>query len=147
MKYSLLLLSAVLCTTLTSCKTTNADAAGGEYPQYASPDNPYPGQTGYQQASSSPQYPQYQQYTPPQQTYTPAPEPSYTPQPTSYDAPVKKSTTKKKSSSSHGKSYTVNRGDTLYRIALNHGVTVSSLKSANGLHSDVIHPGQDLIIP
>ncbi len=43
--------------------------------------------------------------------------------------------------------YTVRRGDSLGRIANNHGVTVSDLRSANGLRGNLIHPGQKLIIP
>ncbi|WP_276609657.1 LysM peptidoglycan-binding domain-containing protein [Phragmitibacter flavus] len=150
---SLLFAAAALAFVGTSCKTTSA-AAGGEYPEYASDGgyNPYPGSSGaaaggadqyqqYQQTQQQPAYQQqqYQQYTPPQQSYTP---PSYEPEP-SYSAPAPK----KKKQSSGGGGYTVKKGDTLYRIALNNGVTVSKLKSANGLTSDIIRPGQSLVIP
>jgi LysM repeat protein len=44
--------------------------------------------------------------------------------------------------------YTVKSGDTLYRIAVNHGVTVAALMAANGItNPNVIHPGQVLTIP
>lgn len=43
--------------------------------------------------------------------------------------------------------YTVQPGDTLAEIAGAHNVTVSDLKSANGLTGDLITPGQLLIIP
>ncbi|MDH6363397.1 D-gamma-glutamyl-meso-diaminopimelic acid endopeptidase CwlS [Enterococcus sp. PF1-24] len=48
--------------------------------------------------------------------------------------------------SANGQTYTVQSGDTLYRIALNHNVTVSDLKAWNGLSSDRIQAGQQLVI-
>ncbi len=43
--------------------------------------------------------------------------------------------------------YTVSRGDTLYAIARRFGTTVEVLKRTNGLGSDLIRPGQRLLIP
>ena len=40
--------------------------------------------------------------------------------------------------------YTVKRGDTLSKIAKEHGTTVKNIKDANGLTSDTIHVGQTL---
>jgi LysM repeat protein len=45
------------------------------------------------------------------------------------------------------RAYVVQPGDQLLRIARKFGVTLSALKSANGLTSDVIVPGQVLYIP
>ncbi len=43
--------------------------------------------------------------------------------------------------------YTVKKGDSLYLIAQRYNTTVSQLKRDNGLASDLILPGQKLIIP
>jgi len=45
------------------------------------------------------------------------------------------------------KTYEVQNGDTLYRIAGKEGVTVEALKSANGLKSSALKPSQILVIP
>lgn len=42
--------------------------------------------------------------------------------------------------------YKVVQGDNLYRIALNHNIPLEVLISLNNLTSDVIHPGEELII-
>lgn len=42
--------------------------------------------------------------------------------------------------------YTVIEGDNLYRIALNHNISLDSLTSLNDLTGDLIHPGDVLII-
>jgi LysM repeat protein len=44
--------------------------------------------------------------------------------------------------------YTVRSGDNLYRIAVNHGVTLAALMAANGItNPSLIYPGQVLTIP
>ncbi|MCX7868966.1 MAG: LysM peptidoglycan-binding domain-containing protein, partial [Terrimicrobiaceae bacterium] len=43
--------------------------------------------------------------------------------------------------------YTVKKGDVLFRIARLHKITVEQLKAANDLKSDMIHPGDVLRIP
>ncbi|HEV8578826.1 MAG TPA: DUF5715 family protein [Thermoanaerobaculia bacterium] len=55
---------------------------------------------------------------------------------------------KASSRSSHrSKKYRVGRGDTLWSIAKRHGMSVSSLKRANGLRSSHLKAGQTLSIP
>ncbi|MEM9358568.1 MAG: peptidoglycan DD-metalloendopeptidase family protein [Pseudomonadota bacterium] len=44
------------------------------------------------------------------------------------------------------RSITVQRGDTLYQLARRHRVSVEQLKQANGLSSNVIRPGQVLVL-
>ncbi len=51
------------------------------------------------------------------------------------------------SSSQTSKRYRVGRGDTLWRIAQRHGVSVSRLKQANGMRSSRLRAGQTLSIP
>lgn len=46
-----------------------------------------------------------------------------------------------------GCTHTVVSGDTLYRIAVKYGVTVTQLKEANSQSSDIIQPGDVLKIP
>ena len=45
------------------------------------------------------------------------------------------------------RSITVRAGDTLYKIARDHGVKVRQLRQANGLTGNMIRPGQRLVIP
>ncbi len=47
----------------------------------------------------------------------------------------------------YGAHYVVRPGDTLFRIAVRYGVSVSRLMAANGLRSTLIVPGQNLAIP
>ncbi|HHQ49192.1 MAG TPA: LysM peptidoglycan-binding domain-containing protein [Acidobacteria bacterium] len=41
----------------------------------------------------------------------------------------------------------VHRGDTLSTIARRYGSSVRAIRAANGLHSNMIHPGQTLVVP
>jgi len=52
----------------------------------------------------------------------------------------------KEAESSH-KSYKVRTGDTLYRIAVRHGVTVAEILAVNSLGGVSIRPGDTLRIP
>ncbi len=51
-----------------------------------------------------------------------------------------------KAASTH-KSYRVQNGDTLYRIAIKHGVTVAEILAINSLGGASIRPGDKLKIP
>ncbi|MGE5509374.1 MAG: LysM peptidoglycan-binding domain-containing protein [Chitinophagales bacterium] len=44
-------------------------------------------------------------------------------------------------------SYTVRPGDTLYLIAQRRGVSVDTLRQANGIWTDSLYPGQSLVVP
>lgn len=57
---------------------------------------------------------------------------------------VKASEGKKGSSSGGSKYYTVRKGDTLFKIASKHGMSVSTLKKRNGLKGDNVRVGQKL---
>jgi membrane-bound lytic murein transglycosylase D len=62
-------------------------------------------------------------------------------------AEISVSTDRRTTSESAGSTYTVRSGDTLYDIAVAHGVSTSALKKANRLRSSRIHPGDLLRIP
>ena len=47
---------------------------------------------------------------------------------------------------SSSQTHTVQRGETLYRISRNYGTTVANIKAANGLTTDLIHPGDVLVV-
>lgn len=55
--------------------------------------------------------------------------------------------TKSKSTASRSVRHTVKSGDTLSGIARRYGSSVAKIKSANGLRSDMIRPGQSLSVP
>ncbi|MBL9132936.1 MAG: LysM peptidoglycan-binding domain-containing protein [Verrucomicrobiaceae bacterium] len=64
-----------------------------------------------------------------------------------YSPPKKKTSSKSKSKSSKGGSYTIKSGDSLSVIAARNGTTVAKLKAANGLKNDMIRAGKTLKIP
>ncbi|WP_174728028.1 LysM peptidoglycan-binding domain-containing protein [Mesobacillus harenae] len=59
-------------------------------------------------------------------------------------APHSHSTTTAAAPASGTTTYTVKSGDTLWGISKSYGVTINTLKSLNGLKSDIIHPGKKL---
>ncbi len=50
------------------------------------------------------------------------------------------------STAATGQTHTVQKGETLYRIGLNYGTTVANIKAANGLNTDLIRPGDVLVV-
>lgn len=52
-----------------------------------------------------------------------------------------------RSSESSSSVYTVRRGDSLSTIASRHGTSIQALRNHNGLRSNMIKPGQNLVIP
>lgn len=59
------------------------------------------------------------------------------------DEPAKKKTAEKPRTKTH----TVRNGESLARIADQHGITVTELKNANNLSGNTLHPGDKLTIP
>ncbi len=71
-----------------------------------------------------------------------APEPKYTPPPP--PAPPKPKPAPKKPTARY---HTIAKGDTLWGISRRYKVGIAAIKSANGLSTDLIRPGQTLRIP
>lgn len=49
--------------------------------------------------------------------------------------------------SAHAEFYTVQQGDSLYKISENYGINAQQLKAMNNLHGSMIYPGQQLKLP
>jgi len=151
----------VACLALASCENSKKSGGSDPYASNYGNDghyNPYPGQTGYA-SSSTPTYQRPPAPEPPADPYAFS-TPKTTPTTTSSSSTPKKTTSSGSSSekkstaskstakkSSSGSRYTIVKGDTLYGIARKKGTTLAKLKSANGLQSDLIRPGQVLKIP
>ena len=153
------LAAAFGCVALGGCNSSKNNAAppgsNGAYATYPADGryNPYP-------AGSQTTAPRYQEYTdtPPAPSAS-KPKSGSTSSGTSTStsnhsaAPVKKTTKKKSSTTASTKStgsgtiYVVKPKDSLWSIAKKYHTTVSKLKSANGLTSDVIRDGKKLKIP
>lgn len=128
-----------------SCETTESsnDAEGGYQDPYAGYGGGYPGASDYVQVTpageSGGDAGGYQAGGAGTGGFgvSPAPTvPAYTPPPSYDSTPV-----------SSARTYSVEKGDTLYRISKMHGVTVEAIMSANSLSSTTIHPGDVITIP
>lgn len=71
-----------------------------------------------------------------------SPPPVYTPPPTPKPKPKPPTPAKKQA-----RYHTIAKGDTLWGISRRYKVPVADIKSANGLSSDLIRPGQTLRLP
>lgn len=106
---------------------------------------PVAGQPSYQAAQSQPQ-PSYGVSSQPTQVAS-AGQVMGTPPHNLGQMSSSSSSTASQSASKKNGSYIVQSGDTLYSVSRKTGVSVDSLKSANGLSNGAIRVGQSLIIP
>ena len=106
---------------------------------------PVAGQPSYQAAQSQPQ-PSYGASSQPTQVAS-AGQVMGTPPHNLGQMSSSSSSTASQSASKKNGSYIVQSGDTLYSVSRKTGVSVDSLKSANGLSNGAIRVGQSLIIP
>ena len=106
---------------------------------------PVAGQPSYQAAQSQPQ-PSYGASSQPAQVAS-AGQVMGTPPHNLGQMSSSSSSTASQSASKKNGSYIVQSGDTLYSVSRKTGVSVDSLKSANGLSNGAIRVGQSLIIP
>ena len=106
---------------------------------------PVAGQPSYQASQSQPQ-PSYGASSQPTQVAS-AGQVMGTPPHNLGQMSSSSSSTASQSASKKNGSYIVQSGDTLYSVSRKTGVSVDSLKSANGLSNGAIRVGQSLIIP
>lgn len=110
--------------------TTRAQA-GGSTPTAPAYGSPQPGTYGSQQPAPPQPY-----YAPPQQQ-----QPGAQPESLAYaqvnpQAPARVNTV----------NHTVVKGETLYAVSRKYGTTVDAIKAANGLNSNTLFPGQQLVV-
>ncbi len=151
---------ALGCVIISSCSSPkNSAAPSGNNSAYASYPadgryNPYPADG----QNTTPRYQEYAEAPPPPTGSTSKPKPSGTSSSNATASSVSsKKITKKKSATTSKKATTKSTGsgtvhvvkskDSLWGIAKKYHTTVSKLKSANALTSDLIRDGQKLKIP
>ena len=115
------------------------DSSYGSYQQSASRDTDYVNVTPTSPAPAPAPAPS--PYASGSSSQMPSSQGSITPLPPSNPAPSFGHTT------AASNSHVVAQGETLYRISKMYGSTVEGIKSVNGLHSNLIHPGDVLSIP
>lgn len=133
---------------MVSCVTPSPQGGQvGANGTYQDPNNPYavPGVStqggGYAPAAQAPfQAPDVGA------PYQPIPSTPINPPATTYTPPVSSSPASGVSAGGGG-SHSVVRGDTLWGLSRKYSVSVDDIRSANGLSSDTIIPGQILRIP
>ncbi|MDP0489720.1 MAG: LysM peptidoglycan-binding domain-containing protein [Verrucomicrobiota bacterium JB023] len=140
MKASLAIFPAVLLVACTApMNNPNNINQGGTY---TDPNNPYavPG------VSTTGTYDPAPQVNAPYQPVAPTPvnPPAYTPVPSQAPVTIPSAGA---STSVGGTTHTVSSGDTLWGLSRKYGVSVDSIRQANGLTGDTIITGQTLSIP
>jgi LysM repeat protein len=150
--FSLLLLTAVVAVTATSCELFKPkEQPAAAYDPYGQQSNPY-GQPAaaanpYGQAPAANPYGQAPAANPYGQTPASNPYGSYEPAQTYTAPPSTPYSSAPAASGGSGRTVTVQSGDTLTSIAKRNGTSVSALRSANGLTGDLIRVGQKLTLP
>lgn len=149
--------AAVLAFSLSSCSSQNSGStngydtaepvANGEIPPWIAEGS----DPSYESGSYKPVQSSSYAYNPPSKPKVSSSNASKKTTAKSSSSSKTRTTASKKSSSkstaSKSRSYSVKKGDTLGAIARKNGTSVTALKKANGLKSDMIHINQKLTIP
>lgn len=135
-----------LALTLSSCSQNSGNYGDAETAQAVADGTMPPWMAEYADASESGGY---TSATAPSATSSATPSYTYNPpaKPTASKKTTKKTSSKKSAPKRKSTTYIVKKGDTLGAIARRNGTSVSAIKKANGLKSDLIGIKQKLVIP